>query len=180
MLIREAKSGDITGIAKVNLATWKSTYRGIIPDEKLALVTLADRKEYMRGILASQDQFIYVAESETGRVVGFVAAGPERLGNLGFQGEIYVIYVLQQFQRKGIGRRLVEAMRSRFQQAGVASVMVWALHDNPYQRFYLSLGGMITHTRTLNIDGFQTLERAYGWWDMGSMILRPDQRTQIL
>lgn len=180
MLIREAKLSDAPGIARVNVDTWRSTYEGILPPHQLALVTMSDRKRYARELITAPESSIMVAETESGKIVGFAALGPERVGNLPFKGELYVIYVLKPFQRKGIGRRLMAAVRNKLVQMGIHSFMVWALHDNPYQRFYRTLGGTIVFTRTLDIEGFKTLERAYGWWDITAMSLEPDHRSQIL
>lgn len=174
MLIRDAKVADAIGIARVNVDTWFATYQGILPAPQLALVTVPDRLRYAREVISAPDKGIVVAETGNGKLVGFVAYGPERVGNLPFKGELYVIYVLKAFQRKGIGSRLVAAARTRMLEMGMHSLMVWALHDNPYQRFYQALGGTIVYTRTLDIEGFKTLERAYGWWDT-TAILHEDQ-----
>ncbi len=180
MLIREAKLSDAAGIARVNVDTWNSTYHGILPPHQLALVTVPDRVRYAREVISSPDKGIVVAETENGRIVGFSAFGPERVGNLPFKGELYVIYVLKAFQRKGIGTRLVAAARNRLMEMGIHSLMVWALHDNPYQRFYQSLGGAIVYTRTLEIEGFKTLERAYGWWDTAAIFQEEMYRNHML
>lgn len=179
MLIRDAKVADAAGIARVNVDTWHSTYQGILPAPQLALVTVPDRLRYAREVISAPNKGIVVAETENGKLVGFAAYGPERVGNLPFKGELYVIYVLKAFQRKGIGSRLVAAARARMLEMGMHSLMVWALHDNPYQRFYQSLGGTIVYTRTLEIEGFKTLERAYGWWDASTMFREEQHRNQM-
>jgi GNAT superfamily N-acetyltransferase len=180
VLIREAKLSDAAKIARVNVDTWKSTYQGILPPPQLALVTFPDRKHYAREIIQSADKDIVVAEIESGKIVGFAAFGPERAGGLPFKGELYVIYVLKSFQRKGIGSRLLAAVRKKLLEKGIHSFMVWALHDNPYQRFYQTLGGAIVYTRTLDIEGFKTLERAYGWWDITTMFQENQYRNHML
>lgn len=180
MLIRDAKLSDAAGIARVNVDTWYSTYEGILPAQQLALVTVPDRLRYAREVIGAADKGIVVAETENGKLVGFAAFGPERVGDLPFKGELYVIYVLKAFQRKGIGSRLVAAARNRLTEMGIQSLMVWALHDNPYQRFYQALGGAIVYTRTLEIEGFKTLERAYGWWDTATMFREEQYRNHML
>jgi hypothetical protein len=39
VIIREARTEDIAGIAKVHVDTWQTTYAGIVPDEHLANMT---------------------------------------------------------------------------------------------------------------------------------------------
>lgn len=180
MLIRDAKLSDAAGIARVNVDTWYSTYEGILPEQQLALVTAPDRLRYAREVISAPDKGMVVAETENGKLVGFAAFGPERVGDLPYKGELYVIYVLKPFQRKGIGSKLMAAVRNRLHEAGINTLMVWTLHDNPYQRFYQSLGGAIAYTRTLEIEGFKTLERAYGWWDTLKMFGEEQYRNQML
>jgi len=50
-----------------------------------------------------------VAE-DAGRVVGFITGGDERNKDDIYRGEIYTLYVLKHFQRRGIGGRLVSAL----------------------------------------------------------------------
>jgi GNAT superfamily N-acetyltransferase len=180
VLIREAKLSDAAKIARVNVETWKSTYQELLPPQQLALVTFPDRKNYAREIIKSKDKGIVVAEMERGEIVGFAAFGPERAGGLPFKGELYVIYVLKAFQRKGIGSRLMMAVRKKLLEMGIHSLMVWTLYNNPYQRFYQALGGTIVYARTLDIEGFKTLERAYGWWEIGTMFAESQHRNQML
>ncbi len=48
-----------------------------------------------------------VACDAGGSVVGFVSGGKERTGQLGYDGELYAIYLRQEAQRKGLGALLV-------------------------------------------------------------------------
>ncbi|MEW6573376.1 MAG: GNAT family N-acetyltransferase [Bacillota bacterium] len=71
--------------------------------------------------------FGFVAEPETGVIVGFAAAGPERTGNPDYKGEIYAAYVLKAHQRKGIGRALLVAVTGRLLAMGINSrnILKW-------------------------------------------------------
>ncbi|BCU83346.1 hypothetical protein JIR001_31290 [Polycladomyces abyssicola] len=46
---------------------------------------------------------MYVAENEFGTIVGFTGEGRERSGEPGYDGELYAIYLLKEFQCQGIG-----------------------------------------------------------------------------
>ena len=50
---------------------------------------------------------IVVAETEGGGVVGFASWGPNRDFNSTYPAELYAIYILQERQNMGLGRRLV-------------------------------------------------------------------------
>ncbi len=46
---------------------------------------------------------IIVVEAERGRIVGFAVGGPERSGNPVYKGELYAIYIIEEYQQQGIG-----------------------------------------------------------------------------
>ena len=72
--------------------------------------------------------------------VGFVSGSLVRTNDL-FEGEIFSIYILKEFQRKGIGKLLIKAMVSNFIESNVSSMILWTLQDNPSRFFYKHLGG---------------------------------------
>jgi len=45
MIIRKAKLDDATGIAKVHVDSWRTTYKGIIPDDFLNNLSYEQRTE---------------------------------------------------------------------------------------------------------------------------------------
>lgn len=50
----------------------------------------------------------YVAVTNDGDVIGFCSGGPSRRPAYAAQSEIYAIYLMPGFERRGIGRRLFE------------------------------------------------------------------------
>src|SRR5690349_14457491 len=111
IIIRPAQPADAGGIARVHVDSWRTTYRGIVPDDVLARLSYEDRERRWHQILFAPgaEQFAFVAKTSTGRVIGFANGGPEREHNAEYPGEISALYLLQEYQRKGIGRRLVGA-----------------------------------------------------------------------
>lgn len=171
LVVRPARPDDATAIARVQVATWRTTYRGIVPDEYLDSMEEEPRARYGRDVTsrdaeAAGKPFVVVAE-DTGRgVVGFAAAGPERRGDPHFCGELEAIYILQEYQRQGIGRRLVREVVQRLLQRGFNTMLVWVLAENPYRRFYEALGGSVLCSEQLTIGGKTLGKRAYGWDDI--------------
>ena len=104
-----------------------------------------------------------MSEEDNGQVVGFAAAGPEREADSGFAGELYAIYLLEEHQGKGTGRRLFELVVDHFRSQGYKSMRVWVLEGNPAQSFYERLGGERVETKVLQIGGQDYDEIAYGW-----------------
>jgi GNAT superfamily N-acetyltransferase len=168
--IREAQCADANGIAQVHVASWRTSYRHILPDTYLAHLSEAAYSTMWRGALCAlnRDQFIYVAE-DAERIVGFASGGKERNHDPQFTGELYAIYLLEAYQRQGVGRRLVKAIVDRLWQADMRAMLVWALAENPARQFYVNLGGKFVRTQQITIGGNDYDEQGYGWHDLAAL-----------
>src|SRR5215472_10508942 len=104
-MVRDAQAGDATAIANVHVATWRTAYRGLLPDEFLRSLAEAGYEARWKRNLQEGTALVYVA-SEGDKIVGFASGGRERAGESGFEGELYAIYVLEEAQGRGHGHRL--------------------------------------------------------------------------
>ncbi len=171
--IRPAAQGDAHTIAQVHVASWRTTYRGIIADDVLDNLQLEPRERYAARVIAESPngEFIYVAEDDAGQIVGFASGGPEREHDPDYRGELYAIYLLQEMQRQGIGRRLVAAVAQRLVHQGMHSMLVWVAADNEFRHFYEALGGQYVRDKFEDFGGRSIRELAYGWRDIQGLIL---------
>ena len=153
--IREARADDAAGIARVHVDSWRTTYVGIVLDEHLANLSYERREQRWREQFAAPDNamFSYVAETDGGQIVGFAVGGPERENDLVYKGELCGIYILKEYQRRGIGRRLVETIVRHLLKAGFTDMLIWVLAENPSRAFYEALGGKPVHEKMTNIGG---------------------------
>lgn len=141
--VREATIEDVDAIARVHVETWKGAYRGQIPDDYLASLTVdaradAWREWWSRGQIG--DQEIFVAEAD-GVLVGFVNVGPSRdQGAGGETGEVRAIYVLPEYWDRHVGsalmRRGIDAMRPHYREA-----VLWTLATNDRGKRFYEWGG---------------------------------------
>lgn len=176
-LIREATAIDAEAISRVRVASWRAAYRGIIDDAYLdGLSVEAGRDRYLRGFDPDPAAaFTRVAADDEGRVVGFATAGASRTAR-GVpvpprQGEVWMIYLLPDAQRHGLGTRLMRSMARGLDRRGLGSMVVWALARNePARRFYERLGGRVVAERTSPVGAQRLDEVAYGWADLKSLI----------
>lgn len=169
--MRKAEPQDSLSVAQVQVDTWRSTYRGVVPAEHLANLSYERSQRMWERILSDPKITTFVAEDDNGRIVGFANCGPAR-DTKEFGGELYAIYVIQSMQRMGIGRRLVLSVANDLVAHGFDSMLVWVLAENPYRRFYEKLGGEPLPSKDLVIAGKTLKERGYGWHDLNLLIAR--------
>ncbi|MDE0131719.1 MAG: GNAT family N-acetyltransferase [bacterium] len=170
--IRAARVTDASPIARVHIDSWRATYAGLMPAGFLRSLSYPERASWWEEILAKDPPAMstFVAEAPGGEVVGFVGGGREREANADFGAELYAIYVYEDYQRRGVGRRLVSALAGALSERGLSSMLLWVLEDNPGARsFYESLGGEELGTQTITIGGEDLTEVAYGWRDIESL-----------
>ena len=163
--IRNAVLSDAKGIAKVHVDCWKTTYKNIISDQYLNKLTYASREQLWENNIPNGG--VYVAENKEGEIVGFSSGGIERTGNYnGFEGELYAIYILKDYQGNGIGKALVKPIIKEITELGLNSMLVLVLEDNISRLFYESLGGKKIATVEVEISEKKLLELVYGWEDI--------------
>jgi ribosomal protein S18 acetylase RimI-like enzyme len=172
--IRPAWANDAPALARVHVDAWRTTYRGTLPAEGLAGLSY-DRREHgwseVLALLPEQRHFIFVAQDQTGQVVGFSSAGRETSGDPVYKSELYAIYILEEHQRRGLGRRLMHAALDGLVQAGYTAMLLWVLADNVGgRRFYEMLGGRVLREKPIEIFGVTIKELAYGWDDLAKLM----------
>jgi len=162
-LVRPAEIDDAAAIARVHVAAWRTTYRGLLPDDFLASLDALRYEERWKRTLSERSDRVYVAEDIDG-LVAFASGGHERAGETGYSGELYAIYVLREAQGRGHGRRLVQAVAGGLREMGLTDMIVWVLRDNRSARdFYEKLGGVFVRSQPITIGSALLQEVAYGW-----------------
>lgn len=168
--IRLATTNDIQGIAHVEVDSWKKTYKGIITTKFLKRLTHEWSEKRHTNILYDSKKFTYVAENETGEVIGFAAAGIEDNPLIHFEGELYTLYLLEEYQRKGIGKKLISSVTDYFQDMSINSMLLYVLKENHSAReFYKVLGGQEIHQGVIQLGELKYKCMIYGWLDLKSI-----------
>lgn len=141
-----------------------------MPNEFLALLSYKQRTDQWNSTLIrhADSNWIFVAESNQDGIVGFVSCGPirEKLGD--YQAELYAIYLLLEWQKRGIGQSLFECAINDLQGRGYQSMMLWVLESNPACGFYERMGGVRNGVKEIEIGGAQLTEVAFGWETLSS------------
>lgn len=174
-LTRVATQDDLVAMAQVRVETWRFAYRDIIPAEflqNLSIQTTVDRWQKFFWEDRQPGVELFVAENGQGRVVGFAVCGPERTGDPLYPAELYALYVQPAVHKMGVGRRLFyDGVTHLVHSLGADSLLLWALAENPYRKFYERLGGIVVRERSIDIGGCLYPEVGYGWNDLGLLSL---------
>jgi len=180
--IRAATPAEAAAIAKVHVQAWHETYRGLVPAELLAMLSVERNTRMWRDIigLGAEATTVLVAEhaderadehadERLGAIVGFGAAGSARDAALGTAGEVTAIYLLDEVKRRGIGRALFAGLLRALAARGHRSAGLWVLASNMQaRRFYETLGGRPGATREFEHTGAVLHEVAYVWDDLAA------------
>jgi ribosomal protein S18 acetylase RimI-like enzyme len=167
ILIREAVSDDVEGIARVHVQGWRESYKDFLSPEALGGLSVEQRMRMWQGAFAQPNPRtrLLVAETEEREIVGFACGGPirrEGVDVLGTEAEILAVYLLDKVKRQGVGRRLMCGVLDHLSQHGFRSAGLWVLKANlPARRFYEALGGTAGAEQSFDLRGQTVAEIAY-------------------
>lgn len=171
LVIRKSTYEDIESIAEVHVKTWQSTYKNILSEEFLR--GLETKKE--ASIKLHQERFYEKKLSTTlvacveNEIVGLCIFGPNRnpQDQEVLTAEIYAIYILESFQKMGIGKALVYEALCRLNNYD--RLLIWALEANPWRKFYEKIGGSLTLHKIIEIDHQSLNEVGYYFEDLSNL-----------
>lgn len=163
--IRKAVETDAPEIAKVQVDSWRTTYRGIVNDEYLAGLDYKKREEVWKLVVVQNSTFLLLDEADG--IAGFAVGGPERSEeHIGFDGELYAIYLYEEVQGKGGGKQLFDKVVEDLIERGFESMIIAVLEHNPARNFYEKMGGVVIAKEAVDIGGDALTELIFGWRDL--------------
>ena len=152
MRVREATVDDATEIARVHVASWQSSYRGIIPQAALNSLSIETRSQRWAQLVLAGKSKTFVLE-DNGKIVGFINCGPARDEDQDpiTVGEIPALYLFDSRQGKGFGRLLFEKACEHLIANNHVSLALWVLQGNSkaigfYEAMGLTADGTIKNT----------------------------------
>jgi len=144
-LIRDGTRDDAAAIARVHVDSWRHAYRGHLPPEMLANLSVERRTQGWRDLLGDAGSPTLVAELD-GQIVGFVGVGPSR-DEEGL-AELYAIYLDPTRLGTGVGRALMDAALARLRTLGYPEATLWVIDGNDRaERFYRITGWRLDGAR---------------------------------
>lgn len=170
-LIRKATLEDAEDIANIHVQTWKNTYNDLLHEKDLSNMTYENRKTLWETVLRMQkkEQCTFVIHNDE-KIVGFVSGGPERTKRFHYEAEIYTIYLLADYQKMGLGSRLLHVFAQKMKALDYNSLLVWILKKNPSSRFYERYEAMPVGEVETSIGEGTYQETAYGWESIDALL----------
>jgi GNAT superfamily N-acetyltransferase len=164
--IRQVALEDAKEIASVGIKTWQTSYRGIFPGEKLDDMTWKDNTvkwtNIIREELKNPDVEMFVVEDSHNKIIGYAGGGIYTTDSL-YDCEIARIYIIEEYQHIGIGRRLFNKLLDFFLSKNWNTMIIWVLKDSVYRSFYDKMGGTPSKTMMYEKWGTQYDLVGYVW-----------------
>lgn len=169
--IRRAVAGDAPGIARVRVESWRITYRGMIPDTYLDSMKVEASTAIWDRVLTAgpSTTSVFVAE-HADEIIGFASGAMLKEPKHELDAELVAIYLRGEFQRVGLGHRLVGAVVDAQVAHGATGLLTWVIAGNkPARAFYERLGGVLLIQQPFEWDGMNLHEAGYGWRDLTAL-----------
>jgi GNAT superfamily N-acetyltransferase len=190
--IRPVRLEDAPELARILTGALRDTFAGRVPEACLDSPTREESERNWRrsiekpgfcekpGFLNDEGEFLLVAEDMAGQMAGFILAGRvveeegefrELWQNQGLRPgkvvrELTVLMVDPDWQRKGIGRLLVEQVTAVCQAQNTQAILVGVHIQNPNNAFYHHLGARHVLTRPHDWAGYKAELLFYLWDDL--------------
>jgi GNAT superfamily N-acetyltransferase len=150
--VRRAQPEDAAAIAQVRVDSWRTTYKGMIPDAYLAAMKVdASAAMWERVLTAGANTTSTFVADDAGEVVGFASGLMLAERKFDLDAELSAIYLRQDRQRTGTGRRLLCA------------------GNKAARAFYEVLGAELLVEQPFQWDGMDLVEAGYGWRDLDAL-----------
>lgn len=162
-IIKPASENDAIAWTTTRVLSWKTAYKGIIPDDYLDNISIEEKAQKFEKNIVQNNDFEYLAAWLDDKMIGILVVGPCRdLDiNTGETGEICGIYLHPDYFGKGYGYKLINhgisILRTRFK-----FITLWVLEENMRARsFYEKAGFRFDGTKKDIVFGKRLVEIRY-------------------
>jgi GNAT superfamily N-acetyltransferase len=169
--IRPATAADVNTLAHLHVQGWRDSYAGLVGNDYIESLDERTRAGQWSEWLRDGHGTALIAEDENRGAAGFVYFGRLRTPPPGmsgirplYTGEVYAIYTLAPYWRKGLGRTLMRAAAEGLAAMKHKSMCLWVLGGNERAiQFYKALGGQRCGKKEIEIGGARRTELCFGW-----------------
>lgn len=156
VVIRKAQAADSVGMARVHVASWQETYRGLMSDEVLDDPTFIERRERSWAVALTDPRYeaIRAAVAELhGEIVGIAMSGPPDSSDEIFDRQLNLIYLMKSVQGSGAGQRLLDAVLEPEESVGL-----WVADQNARAQAFYRRNGFVPNGSAKEGDGVREIQ----------------------
>ncbi|MED1114032.1 GNAT family N-acetyltransferase [Bacillus paramycoides] len=172
MQIRKATIHDAEGIAKVHVDSWRKTYKGIIPDDFLKNLSYEQRTKLWIQNIAREDNYVVVVENPEKEIIAFADCSKRETNTVPNSSDLTSIYLLEEYQGKGIGKELLKQLFLQFKHLGYQKIFVEVLEDNKTRYFYEHYGAKLCKIVQIKIGRKILNELIYEWDNVDEVLAK--------
>ena len=137
--IRKALPEDAYNYAMCHISCWQTAYKGIVSDEFLS--DMRTKKEQQvegyRKVLSEPGDCEYYCVLLEEEMIGFYIINQSRDESQSFIGEIWAVYLVEEFRGKGLGKEILAFAVDELKRVSPKEIFLWVLEDNNRaRRFY--------------------------------------------
>lgn len=141
--IRLALKKDCNELSKLKHNIWQDTYRGIYSDDKIDNFDYEKNKFKFLSLVNNPDIKLYVVEDRD-KIVGYMSFGVPIRPFKDYEQEIGLLYILKEYQGRGIGKKLFNLAYNSIKKKGFREFFISCNKYNvSAQKFYEKMGGEI-------------------------------------
>lgn len=159
-IFRDATENDIPELGNLHAITWAQTYGGK-PNISLR------RHQWDKAFKEKNDGswFCILVVDRNNKLVGFAKGIISKHESSSEQhGDLNKIYLLSDYQRLGLGKKLFAHVVERFSSKGVHDMTLFGVPHNPSCAFHEAMGGEKLYSEKGTFDG------GYIWRDLKKLV----------
>jgi ribosomal protein S18 acetylase RimI-like enzyme len=160
-IIREATAEDIPGLAALHVKTWAETYPGVKKPSTNEIRAYQWLEQFK---ITDGSWFCFLVSTKKNELIGFAKGQKYSHSDLPeFSGELNKLYLLRDYQRIGLGRKLIGHVARRFLSMGINNMVLFGTAQNPSCGFHEALGGERLYANNGEFHG------GYCWRDLNRL-----------
>ncbi|MCP5081072.1 MAG: GNAT family N-acetyltransferase [Alphaproteobacteria bacterium] len=170
IVMRAATEQDAGAITTLHVASWQSSYRGVLPDSYLDGEAETERGAHWNETLSGlgPKDLVLLAEDEQG-LRGFISVYWRK--EPGFDAYLDNLHVRPGHRGGGLGRQLLAGALQRLIAQGARNLCLWAFDQNQGAiRFYERLGGRSLERGFDDFAGSNAPHTKIAWDDLPAFL----------
>ncbi len=169
-VVRQASKQDAQAVTDLHVASWRASYRGVLPDTYLDGDVESERLSHWKQTLRALEpkDLVLLAESTQG-LCGFISVYWHK--DRDYDAYLDNLHVRPGLRGSGIGRRLLASALEPLIAGGAKSLCLWAFDQNEgAMRFYQRLGGLVVERGFDDFAGANAPHTKIAWTDLPAFL----------